>query len=435
MTGSETDRREIHVSSLDTVLFVFAGISAVWLAYLVLLASLRPGWQLLLLAVFWLLVAYLVLPRLHRVMTHVYVPNYFIGRARTSDGLLADPVNIALLGTEAQLHAALDASGWTRADEVDLSSSLRIIRTTLSRRSYPEAPVSPLLLFGRQQDFAYQQEVAGNPAKRHHVRFWQCAEGWRLPGGHPADWVAAGTYDRAVGLSLMTLQVTHRIASDIDRERDHIVGSLTQHNPDARVEVIRHFSSGYHARNGGGDAMVTDGDMPVVDLRAVEPADEPALERLPAHRGRRPAPTLFGAGVAFARGVLTGAVGAMLIAVPGTNLLPGSIDTDTPVATGLSLLVFAATDVGLAVATYVGQNWSRVLLMLSSVIAITGAFSATAQGGPRPTPGAGLPTVALSILVLLALSSQRARDFAKLRRSPGTARPGRRLGGGARSAA
>jgi len=194
MLRRKRDRRQGRGSALDTTLFVFAGLSALWLAYLVLLASFYPGWQLLLLGVFWPLVAYLVLPRLHRVLTNVYVPRYFIGRARTSDGLLADPVNIALLGTEGQLHAALVNAGWTRADEVSLSSSARIIKTTLSRKSYPEAPVSPLSLFGRQQDFAYQQEVAGNPAKRHHVRFWQCGDGWRLPGGHPrTGWPPAPT--------------------------------------------------------------------------------------------------------------------------------------------------------------------------------------------------------------------------------------------------
>ena len=28
----------------------------------------------------------------------IYVPGYFIGRARTSDGLLGDPINLALRG-------------------------------------------------------------------------------------------------------------------------------------------------------------------------------------------------------------------------------------------------------------------------------------------------------------------------------------------------
>jgi hypothetical protein len=39
----------------------------------------------------------------------------------------------------------------------------------LSRRSYAEAPVSPLHLFDRQQDFA-SAGGRGSPSKRHHVR-------------------------------------------------------------------------------------------------------------------------------------------------------------------------------------------------------------------------------------------------------------------------
>ena len=47
-------------------------------------------WGILLLVFFWGLLAYLVLPRLHRILTSIYVPDYFIGRTRTSDGLLGD---------------------------------------------------------------------------------------------------------------------------------------------------------------------------------------------------------------------------------------------------------------------------------------------------------------------------------------------------------
>ena len=123
------------------------------------------------------------------------------------------------------------AAGWTRADEITAASSWRIITSTVTRRSYDEAPVSPLFLFGRQQDAAYQQEVAGNPAKRHHVRFWRCPDGWLLPGGSRVDWLAAGTFDRAVGFSLFTLQVTHKIDAETDIERDHIVETLRASDP------------------------------------------------------------------------------------------------------------------------------------------------------------------------------------------------------------
>lgn len=412
--GHHTRQRGAHspMTLVDALLFVFAGVSAAWLAFLLLAESLQLNWQLLLLVVFWLLAAYLVLPRLHRVLTYLYVPNYFIGRTRTSDGLLGDPVNLALLGDEAQVHAAMTAAGWTLADDVTLASSARIVRTTLTRRSYPEAPVSPLHLFERQQDFAYQQEVAGQPSQRHHVRFWRCPEGWRLPGGYPVDWVAAGTYDRSVGLSLMTLQVTHRIARDIDVERDHIVATLTKADPRVQVERIRHFASGYHARNGGGDEMVTDGDLPVVDLRGIA---QPAIARVrPAtdSRDTRPASTVFSAGVSLTRGLVGLVIAGLFLADPGAVTLTRDTRATTAFATAGVLVVVALLDLGLGTATFFGRNWARVLLMLSCAITIGAAFLATARGGPRPTLGTDLPHVALGILVLLALTSPAARQYA-----------------------
>ncbi len=269
-TASHRRRRWSAGVALDWFFFVFAGLAAIWLAYLGFTETFSLGWWGIVAAIaFWVLLAYLVLPRLHRILTTIYVPDYFIGRARTSDGLLGDPVNLAFLGTGEQLQAALEEAGWTKADPVTLRSSWRIVTSTLTRRSYDEAPVSPLFLFGRQQDFAYQQEVHGNPAQRHHVRFWKCPDGWLLPGGTRVDWLAAGTFDTSVGLSLFTLQVTHRIDADTDVERDHIVQTMTDADARVAVTVIRDFSTGYHARNGGGDSIRTDGDLPIVDVREV----------------------------------------------------------------------------------------------------------------------------------------------------------------------
>ena len=285
-SGAAAERTEIEPAQkrrfsinalLDGFFFVYAGIAAVWLAWLVFTESFTFGWWgIAFFIVFWLVLAYLVLPRLHRILTTIYVPDYFIGRARTSDGLLGDPVNLALDGEDAQLHAALAAAGWTRADDVTAASSWHIVTSTVTRRSYDEAPVSPLFLFGRQQDFAYQQEVEGNPSRRHHVRFWRTPDGWLLPGGRRVGWLAAGTFDRAVGFSLFTLQVTHKIDADTDVERDHVVTTVLASNPAARVEVLRDFSTGYHSRNGGGDTIRTDGDLPVIDLGSVPVTDASA---------------------------------------------------------------------------------------------------------------------------------------------------------------
>jgi len=270
VSRSRAQRRWSIGVAIDQFFFVFAGLAAIWLAYLGFTESLTIGWWGIVgFILFWVLLAYLVLPRLHRILTTVYVPDYFIGRARTSDGLLGDPVNLAFLGDGERIEQAMRVAGWTKADPVTLRSSWRIVTSTLARRSYHEAPVSPLFLFGRQQDFAYQQEVDGNPAQRHHVRFWKCPDGWLLPGGRRVDWLAAGTFDTSVGLSLFTLQVTHRIDADTDVERDHIVATLRAGEPAVHVDLIADFSTGYHARNGGGDSIRTDGDLPVVDVRAV----------------------------------------------------------------------------------------------------------------------------------------------------------------------
>ncbi|NKX55614.1 LssY C-terminal domain-containing protein [Arthrobacter mobilis] len=256
------------VLALQRLFYLATTIAAGWAVYALFVAEIDDGarqpWAFL---AIWVLAAYLLLPRLNRVLTRIYLPDYFIGRTRTVDGLLGDPVNLAVIGTPEALRSAMTAAGWTEADPVTWRSSWRIVRDSLLRRSYPAAPVSPLFVFGQKQTLAFEKEVAGSPAQRHHVRYWACPPGWRLPGGFAVDLVGAATFDRRVGLSLFTFQVTHKIAEDTDRERDLVVAALR--DAGAAVHIVRHFSTGYHARNGGGDAIETDGDLPIAALGPV----------------------------------------------------------------------------------------------------------------------------------------------------------------------
>lgn len=418
-TEGERSKRSAALAFVDGSFFVFSGFSALWLAYLLLREGARPGWQSLLLVGFWLVFSYLALPRLHRILTRLYLPGYFIGRTRTSDGLLGDPVNLAFLGSESQLHSAMTSAGFIRADDLTWVTGHRIVASTLRRRSYPQAPVSPLHLFDRQQDFAYQQEVAGSPSKRHHVRFWRCPSGCMLPGGYAVHWLAAGTYDRSVGLSLFTLQVTHKIDQETDVERDWIVDAVRRAVPRAAVETIRNFSSGYHSRNGGGDLMATDGDLPVLDLRCVEVA---TAEEVTATDGRyrRPAPTVFGAAVALLRGLVYGAMAVGLLLEPrhlpaflgraGLDVSADGVPLFTLSATAV-LALAALSDLVLGLAVLRGRNWARLLLMGGCVLTTISTFVSNANGAESITL-THLPTVGTSILVLLALSSHRAREFA-----------------------
>lgn len=97
------------------------------------------NWRTLVLVVLvWAVLAYLVLPRLNRMMAAIYVPDYFIGRTRTSDGFLGDPLNLAVRGTGEQLATTMENAGWILADPVTLETSVGIVKSTLTGKATPK---------------------------------------------------------------------------------------------------------------------------------------------------------------------------------------------------------------------------------------------------------------------------------------------------------
>lgn len=433
---------------LDYLFFLFAGASSTWLAVLILFKGFSLGWwQVLTLLVFWVVVSYLALPRLHRILSQIYVPNYFIGRARTSDGLLGDPVNLAWRGDEAQIHHAMKAAGWILADSITPASTWEIITSTLTRRSYPKAPVSPLLLFGRRQDFAYQQEVDGDPGQRHHVRFWKCPTGWMLPGGHQADWLAAGTYDKSVGVSLFTLQFTHKIEENTDVERDYIVDTVSSADEAIVVQHIEDFSTGYHSRNGGGDAIITDGDLPIIEVTEVtaDESDSPdrldlALDATSIYADaksvrevtrtlwhRRPLQTVVGAALVLIL-LLFQAWDVLGTVLDWNGLRTEVVDYSKDIETlgnevatrivagvliGLSLLI-GCLQVIASISVFRGSNRARLwILTLSTVSVIVSMTNYFIGDRDLATNMYALTTIAMQVAVLLSLSSDSSRLFTR----------------------
>ena len=427
-------RRMVTLDLLENLFFALATVFTFAFALLLLRQGVTRWSAVAYLIVFWAVLAYLALPRLNRVLTAIYTPGYFIGRSRTSDGLLGDPINLALRGSADQLHEAMRRAGWTRADPVDLTSSVRIVTSTLRRRSYAEAPVSPLLLFGRIQEFAYQQEVEGNPKQRHHVRFWPTPEGWLLPGGHRVDWLAAGTYDRAVGLSLFTLQVTHKIDADIDIERDYIVDCVRYAVPEASVEVIADFSTGYHSRNGGGDAVVTDGDLPILQLGAV-PVSAPSgsSEGTPggpataAASDAPPEDLLHQVGsrpfsIVAAAALTTTSLLASLVALVREVLTTDWAEDDLvpPYLGGVPLTLLAVILATYAILgllaweTYRGSRFARLCMLAALTLSLV--TQTITLGTARPTFWT-LAAMSLDLLTVYALTSMSARSWTHGRRA------------------
>lgn len=253
---------------LKRLFFFAASLAIIVFIYLNLLPDVWRRTNFLVAGILlWFLTAYLVLPRIHRLLSRFYVPSNFIGRARTSDGLLADPVNLALRGNRRQLVAAMEAAGWRQADPLNASSIWRAMRSNLLRRSYPTAPVNTFILFGKPQELAFQMEVDNNSHTRHHVRFWKVPKKWYLPGGHEVDWVGAATYDVAARFSMFTMQFTHKIDANVDKERDFLIDTLKKAGKLRKTKRIEHFFNAYSTRNGDGYHYITDGSMVIADLK------------------------------------------------------------------------------------------------------------------------------------------------------------------------
>jgi hypothetical protein len=212
------------------------------------------------LIVAWLLLAYLILPALWRHYEHHPALENAPKTTWTPQGIPGDPLNVGLIGTEEQLIRAMLGSGWHGADPVTLKTSIRIAGSVLRDRPYVDAPVSSLLLFGRKQDFAFEKPVGSSASHRHHVRFWKSTEFGR--DGLPL-WIGAVTYDRSVGVSHRTGQITHHIGPDIDAERNGLFADLGKNGRLTEEFQVTGIGSTILGRNGGGDRYYTDGELTI----------------------------------------------------------------------------------------------------------------------------------------------------------------------------
>ncbi|MFO0925426.1 MAG: LssY C-terminal domain-containing protein [Gemmataceae bacterium] len=212
----------------------------------------------------YLLTAYLVVPAGWRFYARRHPPLPGIPRiTHTGNGIAGDPLNVALVGSEAEVQSAMLAAHWFPADPITLRSSLRIAAGTVLRRPYDTAPVSNLYLFGRKEDLAFEQSVGDDPRRRHHVRFWRA--GMLESLGRPL-WVGSATFDIRVGFSHRTGQITHHVDADIDRERNKLLDDLRTAGQLVDLYWLNGFQTHREGRNGGGDRYVTDGNLPIAVL-------------------------------------------------------------------------------------------------------------------------------------------------------------------------
>ena len=137
----------------------------------------------------------------------------------TVDG---DPLNLVFIGDSEDIHTSLIRSGWDETETLTTGSGLKTTGSFLFGGRYRYSPISPLYVFGRPQDAAFQK-ARGTIHERNHFRLWltpMIFEGKNV-------WV--GQISRDIGVKFTTKSwtlTTHVIDPDVDNDRWHLIQDL-----------------------------------------------------------------------------------------------------------------------------------------------------------------------------------------------------------------
>jgi len=229
------------------------------------LSTKRRRWLLILGAVpiVYFVLAYVVLPALWKHHEHEPGLASLPMVTRTSSGIPGDALNVGLVGSKEDIVRAMHEAEWFPADPITLRTSIDIVGSVALDRPDRDAPVSPLYYDGKKQQLAFEKPDGRSADKRHHVRLWLVLE--KGTDGRPV-WLGSITFDRGVGFSHDTGQVTHHIGPNIDAERDLLMHDL---RAAGMVEVFFQISGigpTLIAWNGEGDPYHTDGEIDVARL-------------------------------------------------------------------------------------------------------------------------------------------------------------------------
>ena len=240
-------------------------------------------WLLILGAVpiVYLLLAYLILPAVWTHHEHEPGLASLPMVTRTGDGIPGDALNVGLVGNKEDITRAMHAAEWFPADPITLRTSIEIVGSVMLDRPYHDAPVSPLYYQGKKEQLAFEKPDGKSADRRHHVRLWQVLE--RGADGRPV-WLGSITFDRGVGLSHDTGQVTHHIGPNIDAERDLLMHDLREAGMVEAFFQISGIGPTLFGRNGEGDPYYTDGEIDVARLvhNGAKRTEPPAILAPPA---------------------------------------------------------------------------------------------------------------------------------------------------------
>ncbi len=196
-----------------------------------------------------------------------------------SDQAAGDPVNFFIVAPWNVLFSGLISVGWDETEILSAKTALRTTGACFFGTAYRYSPVSPLFVYGRRHDAAFQK-IRGNINARNHLRLW------RLPLTCAGQPVWAGQVSRDIGVRFTTHTpwlTTHEIDPDVDGARWSLIQDLIRAQCLAQIGFV---AGGIPATplaplyNLCGDDYFTDGLRAVLFL-SPEPMGADEIQILP----------------------------------------------------------------------------------------------------------------------------------------------------------
>jgi hypothetical protein len=179
----------------------------------------------------------------------------------TSPERPSDLTNVLIAGSRDEVAAAFAAAGWSEARPLSFGRRVRWLRAIGLRRGFDSAPMSSLLLDGAPADMSWEKGL-NDVSKRHHIRLWKQAGEWQ---GQDV-WMGAATRDVDFGYLRPGRPFAHKIAADVDQERDKIAYDLAFTGCTDALDWAGRTNVPSVTENGTGDAMTTDTRLAVIEL-------------------------------------------------------------------------------------------------------------------------------------------------------------------------
>lgn len=182
--------------------------------------------------------------------------------AKDAQGRDAEPITMIVAATDAQLVEAFSKAGWVIAEAATPENLERMRTAQRWKDAYPNAPVSPLYYWGREQDLAWQRP-GSTVSSRTRVRVWRSDE--QDAQGRWLYAVNVAQDEGFIGVPQFGMPL-HHMLPNVDDARDSLIADLTKADVSNRMYLLTGIGPNIGFHTASGDPYQTAGWVTVLEL-------------------------------------------------------------------------------------------------------------------------------------------------------------------------